>query len=749
MKQIVVLLLLFVSVSVKAQLFEGTVSDANGKPISQVRVFMLEEKKSVFTDAQGNWQLEASANAVRTLVFHRDGYTYEQLVEQTPEQGISVVLRKAKASFATQREENYKIDGCASVQIPDDPEWNISFEINTLKGDLAPDPNFTRRDPSAVIKVGDTYYMWYSFSHTFDENKIAPWDLNDIYYATSKDGWTWQEQGLAVGRGEPGSFDHRSVFTTEIFVHDGKYYLVYQAAGDEDGIYNRNVVAMAWANSPDGPWTKLDKPLLYPTYTDELFFDNNAVHDPCIVFYNSKFYLYYKGECNCQGAAGCKKWCNPVCGLNKQVKWGVAIADSPTGPYVKSEYNPITNTGHEVMVWPYKTGIAILQHQDGPEAKTIQYAADGFNFEIKGKVNNIPEAAGLFRAPLSDNNPHAGVTWGVGHQLKWDAGPKGWMYIYRFDKVSNKPTGLNIIPDKIQLGKAQSRKLVLKLRPFDADASLVSWSSQDTNVATVDQFGNVTGQTEGTARIVASISSVGKSDTCWVQVTQDNFTAHLIEVEAENFETTGGTFNDATNGGPGLGMNKTATGVNFVNKNDWASYRINVPEAGVYMVAYQISTPSDHASISLWIDNEQITSDEVYNNGAWNSYYTLYADNKLTFLNSGEKVLKLVANGSNTWQWNLQSLTLLRLSAPTALTSVFDFPLPKGAKICLNRSNRMLSVSGLHQLYDLSVFTSNGSCLYSSEHSGNSQVQLSAFNRGCLIVRIGVNNSVYTSKMVL
>ena len=53
------------------------------------------------------------------------------------------------------------------------------------------------------------------------------------------------------------------------------------------------------------------------------------------------------------------------------------------------------------MVWPYKNGIAILQHQDGPEARSIQFAADGLNFQIMGMVNNIPEAAGLYRAPVS------------------------------------------------------------------------------------------------------------------------------------------------------------------------------------------------------------------------------------------------------------------------------------------------------------------------------------------------------------
>ena len=74
--------------------------------------------------------------------------------------------------------------------------WNVSFLHSNLKGDLAPDKKYTRRDPSAVIKVDSLYYMWYSFSLSDDTMKIAPWDLNDIYYAISVDGVTWTEKGV-------------------------------------------------------------------------------------------------------------------------------------------------------------------------------------------------------------------------------------------------------------------------------------------------------------------------------------------------------------------------------------------------------------------------------------------------------------------------------------------------------------------------------------------------------------------------
>ncbi|WP_144059639.1 family 43 glycosylhydrolase [Rhodopirellula sallentina] len=431
----VVALILCLPCAALADEFKGRVVDRESQsPLAGLTVRLVEDELSTKTDDNGTFQIEASDSDAKTIRVESVGYMFDEEQNVSPNDEIEFKLRKRHESAATIREQHYLANGC-EVDNPAKPEWNIAFTSSLLKGDLAPDPTYTRRDPSSVILVDGTYYVWYSYSLTHDTNKIAPWDLNDLYLATSKDGETWKEQGVAVPRGVEGSFDHRSVFTTEIFVHDDVYYLIYQAAADVDGIYNRNVVGMAHAQSPDGPWKKLDAPVLTPTYTEQMFFDNRAVHDPCLIHYRDKFYLYYKGECSCRDNENCRQWCNPPCGLRKQVKWGVAISDSPTGPFEKSPYNPITNTGHEVMVWKYGTGIAILQHQDGPEAKTIQYAEDGLNFQVMGTVKNMPEAAGLFRPNEPDDTPHSGVQWGLSHVLKWNAGPKGWMYIQKYQKV--------------------------------------------------------------------------------------------------------------------------------------------------------------------------------------------------------------------------------------------------------------------------------------------------------------------------
>ncbi|RMG27001.1 MAG: glycosyl hydrolase [Bacteroidetes bacterium] len=321
------------------------------------------------------------------------------------------------------------------------PEWYCEFTTHDLRGDFAFEEGVTRRDPSAVITVGDTYYVYYSRGtgetkgfHTGDpENKVFPWDKCEIWYATSQDGWEWKEQGLAVGRGAPGSFDDRSVFTPEVLVHQGKYILVYQTVKAPYLNRVKNQVGMAIADAPEGPFVKLEHPILSPADNGEWLgeednrflvkkqgdFDSHKVHDPTLLFYKNKFYLYYKGE-----RMGERKTFG-----GREIRWGVAIADQLEGPYVKSPYNPITNSGHELCIWPYKGGIAALIITDGPERNTIQWAPDGINFEIKSHIRWGPPAAGLVRELNTEESPLSALRWGLTHEYV----SRNWQRIKRFE----------------------------------------------------------------------------------------------------------------------------------------------------------------------------------------------------------------------------------------------------------------------------------------------------------------------------
>lgn len=100
----------------------------------------------------------------------------------------------------------------------------------------------------------------------------------------------------------------------------------------------------------------------------------------------------------------------------RQIRHGVAIADHPRGPFIKSLYNPISNSGHEICVWPFNGGGASLITTDGPEKNTIQWSPDGINFEIQSVIKGAPHAIGLNRSADVDSEPTEILRWGLTHQ---------------------------------------------------------------------------------------------------------------------------------------------------------------------------------------------------------------------------------------------------------------------------------------------------------------------------------------------
>ncbi len=63
------------------------------------------------------------------------------------------------------------------------------------------DPQLERQDPSNVIRAGETCYVWYTQRKT----GVHPY-ASTVYYATSKDGVHWTDQGQALGKGEKGAW---------------------------------------------------------------------------------------------------------------------------------------------------------------------------------------------------------------------------------------------------------------------------------------------------------------------------------------------------------------------------------------------------------------------------------------------------------------------------------------------------------------------------------------------------------------
>ena len=292
-------------------------------------------------------------------------------------------------------------------------ELYSNFKYSPLKG-LSYKGNVSRRDPSKVLKIDGTYYVWYTRRDTVHPpsgpqraDEVTPsfdWDLCEIWYANSKDGFTWEEQGPTIRRPEKGEYGWRSVSTPDILAWGGKFYLYYQGFNEIPGLKgDRAATTVAQADSPDGPWRPLGRVVI--DFGEKGEWDSNAIHDPYPILYRDRIYLYYKGSPGKHGGDGTL--------VRAQ---GLAIAEHPMGPFTKSLLNPVINSGHETCFFPWKGGVAAIVSLDGPEKNTVQFAPDGINFEVKSLLQIPPIAPGPFVADaFGDNSNGRGITWGLCH----------------------------------------------------------------------------------------------------------------------------------------------------------------------------------------------------------------------------------------------------------------------------------------------------------------------------------------------
>ena len=186
--------------------------------------------------------------------------------------------------------------------------------------------------------------------------------------------WRWP-------RARPGSWEGASVFTPNILVAEGRYWLFYTGTSRP---YKRpfnpdSKIGIAVSDSPDGPWERLTTNPALTNSDNPDDFDSHLIDDACLIVRDGKYWLYYKGR-----------------QLGKspgQTQMGLAIAEKPEGPYVKHEANPVIPGNHEVLVWPQGTGVAAMIGSTGPKQITnsILYAEDGVNFK---KTHTVETARG-------------------------------------------------------------------------------------------------------------------------------------------------------------------------------------------------------------------------------------------------------------------------------------------------------------------------------------------------------------------
>ncbi|MFC7338759.1 family 43 glycosylhydrolase [Haloferula chungangensis] len=253
-----------------------------------------------------------------------------------------------------------------------------------------------RRDPSDVIKVGDLYYLWYS------KGRLKTGYDATVWFATSPDGLNWTEKGMALAKGPAGSWDAGSVYTPNILVAEGRYWLFYTGTTKSygKGFTPDSKIGIAVSDSPDGPWKRLPNNPALKNSDDPQDFDSMLVDDACLMTRDGKYWFYYKGRQQGKSPA--------------ETQMGLAIAAKPEGPYRKHEANPVIPGNHAVLAWPQGKGVAAMIGVSGPAEiiNSVMYAEDGIHFSKTHHALDGPRAAGSYR-------PEAFTESGTGKPIQW------------------------------------------------------------------------------------------------------------------------------------------------------------------------------------------------------------------------------------------------------------------------------------------------------------------------------------------
>ncbi len=295
-----------------------------------------------------------------------------------------------------------------------------NYRITQLDG-IGYDATYARQDPSNVIKVGETYHV-YTSRYTGRTSYTGV-----VAHATSTDGIHWTERGVALRKGGPDTWDNYGVLTPYVLVYRGKFYLYYTSSrklpGKEWGSRapgNERHIGLAIGDSPEGPWKKLPKPVLSPGKKGA--WDEYLVDDAHVIVRGGTFWFYYKG---------CAQTSKP-----SETRWGLAIGDSPAGPFKRVEQNPLI-AGHTVCVWPHRGGVAALIDGAGPEKHTVQWSPAGLHFKRAAKLKRVHTGCGPYDPDAFTNTRFGrGITWGVAQVRQ-----KGKMCIVRFDVDLTVPEG--------------------------------------------------------------------------------------------------------------------------------------------------------------------------------------------------------------------------------------------------------------------------------------------------------------------
>jgi hypothetical protein len=239
------------------------------------------------------------------------------------------------------------------------------------------------------------YYVWCNSPIEADDGRVhlffSRWDAkkgmggwlngSEVAHAvadTPEGPYTFLETMLAP---RPGHWDATTCHNPLIKKIDDTYCLFYM--GNSNAKTNTKRIGLATAPSLNGPWKRIDRPLLEPGETGA--WDDHCTTNPAVVKHpDGRYWLYYKSwnTKDYETATG------PIRGNRK---YGLAIADNLEGPYRKYAGNPVIDFSQkdnnrqfeDAFVWMEKDRFKMIARDMGVfshEAGILMESKDGIRW---------------------------------------------------------------------------------------------------------------------------------------------------------------------------------------------------------------------------------------------------------------------------------------------------------------------------------------------------------------------------------
>ena len=214
---------------------------------------------------------------------------------------------------------------------------------------------------------------------------------------------------------------------------------------------------------------------------------------------------------------------NTVTAYDVTVKAG--NSDTGNKPYIES------SDAADSTIWTAASGIKLtnggnyLRHTSNTSTTLSIAATNSYNSWTWDGTNNR----------LSVNSRY--LRYSNGFSLSSTASS---IYVYQKTTIRTEVdpygvTGITVTPTSLDLYKGSSADIAAKVTPITAENRTVTWSSSNTSVATVDQYGHVTGVAAGTATITATANgNTAVSASCTVTVVAVNKTLNAIIYDTDS-----------------------------------------------------------------------------------------------------------------------------------------------------------------------------------------------------------------------